>query len=180
LNPVPIQQLYDRWVGKFARPWTQTLTGLKALLEEDPMDQAPTHVYEIYIRTTPERLWQAVTDPDMTQQYVFGSRIASDWQVGSSYTYTNEHGKAIEGEILAIDPPRRLVQTWRAVFADIPTTTVTWLIEPLGDSCKLTIQHSGIDPANTIASQGLASAWTQIASSLKSLLETGQPLHLEG
>ncbi len=182
LNPVPIQQLYDRWVGKYARPWTRTLAGLKTLFEEDQMDQAPAHVYEIYIRTTPDRLWQALTDPELTEQYAFfGSRIESDWQVGSPYAYTNPvGGKVVEGEVLEIDPPRRLVLSWRAVFADIPTTTVTWTIEPLGDSCKLTLQHSGIDPANTVVSQGLASAWTQLASSLKSFLETGKALQLQG
>ncbi len=178
LNPVPIQQLYDRWVAKYARPWTRTLTGLKALLEEDRMEHAPAHVYEIFIRTTPDRLWQALTDPELTQRYVFGSRVESDWQPGSPYSYTNEHGKAIEGEILEIDPPRRLVQTWRATFADIPVTAVTWTIEPVGDACKLTLRHSGIDPANTVVSQGLASAWALQLSSLKSLLETGQPLSI--
>ncbi len=179
LNPVPIQQLYDRWVGKYARPWTRTMTGLKALLEEDRMDQAPAHIHEIYIRTTPDRLWQALTDPELTQQYAFGSRVESDWQLGSPYAFTNENGKVIEGEVLEIDPPRRLTLSWRATFADIPITTVTWTIEPVGDACKLTLQHSGIDPANTVVTQGLASAWAQSLSSLKSLLETGQALKLQ-
>jgi uncharacterized protein YndB with AHSA1/START domain/DNA-binding transcriptional ArsR family regulator len=178
LNPVPIQQLYDRWVGKYARPWTTALTGLKALLEEGQTDQAPAHVYEIYIRATPERIWQALTDPDMTELYYFNSRVASDWQVGSPYSLTNERGTAVEGEIVAIDPPRLLVQTWHAVFADIPETTVTWTITQVGDACKLTVQHGGIDPANTVVSQGLASAWAQLLSSLKSLLETGQALSI--
>jgi uncharacterized protein YndB with AHSA1/START domain/DNA-binding transcriptional ArsR family regulator len=179
LNPVPIQQLYDRWVGKFARPWTRTLTGLKAFLEEDQMDHAPTHVYEIFIRTTPDRIWQALTDPEITQQYYFfGSRVESDWQPGSPYTVSNPvGGTVVQGEVLEADPLRRLVMTWRATFADIPTTTVTWTIEPIGDSCKLTLQHSDLDPATPVG-QGIASAWAQLLSSLKSLLETGQPLNL--
>jgi uncharacterized protein YndB with AHSA1/START domain/DNA-binding transcriptional ArsR family regulator len=182
LNSVPIQSLYERWVGKYARPWTRTLTGLREFLEEGAMAGAPAHVYEIYIRTTPERLWQALTDPELTQQYAFfGSRIESDWRVGSPYSYTNPvGGKVITGEVLEIDPPRRLVLSWNAVFADIPTTTVTWTITTLGDSCKLTLEHGGIDPATTIVSEGLASAWVQLISSLKSFLETGQALQLQG
>ena len=143
------------------------------------MEQAPAHVYEIFIRTTPERLWQALTDPALTQQYLFfGSRYESDWQPGSAYIVSNANGNVVEGEILEIDPPRRLVMTWRATFADIPVTTVTWMIEPIGDSCKLTLQHSGLEPGSPVT-QGLGAAWTQIISSLKSLLETGQPLRLE-
>jgi uncharacterized protein YndB with AHSA1/START domain len=181
LNPVPIQQIYDRWVGKYARPWTRTMTGLKALLEEDRMEGTPAHVYEIYIRTTPDRLWHALTDPELTRQYFFGSPARSDWQPGSPYVFAGPDGSGsmVEGEVLEAEPPRRLVLSWRATWgpevADMPASTVTWTIEPVGDSCKLTLQHGGLDPAHP-ATQGITSTWAQIISSLKSLLETGQPL----
>lgn len=183
LNPVPIQQLYDRWVGKYDRPWTRTLTGLKELLEEGNtlVENAPTYQYEIYIRTTPDRVWQALTDPELTQQfYFYGSRFESDWQVGSPYVVSNPHGgDVVEGTILEVDPPRRLAMTFRAVFSpNLPETTVVWTIEPVGDSCRVSLQHIGLDPA-TPEGQGLGSAWAQILSSMKSLLETGQGLVLD-
>ena len=75
LNPVPIRLVHDRWVSKYAEPWAATLTGLKAKLEEETMEK----VFEIYIKTTPERLWEAITDPELRQVYSFGLRTESDW-----------------------------------------------------------------------------------------------------
>src|SRR5579862_2006718 len=75
LNPVPIRLVHDRWVSKYAEPWAAALTGLKRRLEEDAMEK----VFEIYIKTTPERLWEAITDPDLRAQYSFGVRVESDW-----------------------------------------------------------------------------------------------------
>src|ERR671924_432490 len=79
LNPVPIRLVHDRWVSKYAEPWAATLTGLKRTLEEATMEK----VFEIYIKTTPERLWEAITDPDLRSQYTFGMRVESDWTPGS-------------------------------------------------------------------------------------------------
>src|SRR6266511_189680 len=81
LNPVPIRLVHDRWVSKYAEPWAATLTGLKKRLEGKTMEK----VFEIYIKTTPERLWEAITDPKMRQKYNFGVSIASDWTPGSRY-----------------------------------------------------------------------------------------------
>src|SRR4051795_12302813 len=81
LNPVPIRLVHDRWVSKYAEPWAATLSGLKQRLEEEGMEK----VYEIYIKTTPERLWEAITDPDMRSRYNFGARQNSDWTPGSRY-----------------------------------------------------------------------------------------------
>src|SRR3989440_10887683 len=78
LNPVPIRLVHDRWVSKYAEPWAATLSGLKKTLEEELMEK----VFEIYIKTTPDRLWEAITDPDIRSKYTFGARIESDWTPG--------------------------------------------------------------------------------------------------
>src|SRR4051794_29190042 len=81
LNPIPIRLVHDRWVSKYAEPWAATLTGLKARIEEKPMEK----VFEIYIKTTPERLWQAITEPELRAKYNFGVGVQSDWSAGSRY-----------------------------------------------------------------------------------------------
>ncbi len=189
LNPVPIQQLYDRWVGKYAAPWARALTGLKHALEGESMDgtngteRKPAHVYQIYIRATPERLWQALVDGDLTRQYYFGCRVESDWRPGSPYRLVDDTGAAlVTGENVEVDPPRRLVQTFGAPWAPEVgregPSTVTWEIEPVGDAgqtCRLTLVHDGIDPTSARGKE-LAAGWAQILSGLKTLLETGEPL----
>lgn len=183
LNPVPIQMVYDRWVGKYAQPWTQALTGLKSALENETMTQQQPRIFEIFIRTTPERLWQALTDGEVTQGYYFGSRVQSTWEVGAAYHYPNPAGgNYVEGEVLEIDPPRRLVATFRPVFDpytdDFAPSTVTWQIEPMGRACKLTLTHEGLNIDDPLT-QGLITGWAQILSGLKTLLETGEPLVME-
>src|SRR5215210_2552965 len=103
LNPVPIRLVHDRWVSKFAEPWAASLTGLKRDLEEDLMEK----VFEIYIKTTPERLWEAITDSEMRQKYTFGVGIRSDWTTGSGYEAVHEGGgiRISEGENPEINPP---------------------------------------------------------------------------
>ena len=143
-------------------------------------------VFEIEIRATPEAVWQAITDPEFTERYYHGSRIESDWKVGSHYAYVQPDGSVgIEGEILEIDPPRRLVQTFSYRFrpelvADRPSR-VTWEIEPVGDGeSKLTVIHDDFDGETetykTVASPG---GKTSILASMKSLLETGVALELD-
>ena len=142
LNPVPIRLVHDRWVSKYAEPWAAALSGLKNRLE-DPMEK----VFEIYIRTTPERLWEAITDPEIRGKYNFGVRISSDWTPGSRFemSHAKANGLLGEGEILEVDPPRRLVQSMVALWSDDVkregTSRVTWEIEPIGDSCRLTVTH---------------------------------------
>src|SRR5438876_11926099 len=81
LNPVPIQLIHDRWVSKYAEPWTSGLTGLKRQLEGQQMEK----VFEIYIKTTPERLWEAITDPDIRSKYNFGARATAEWKPGARF-----------------------------------------------------------------------------------------------
>ncbi|MGH9187714.1 MAG: ArsR/SmtB family transcription factor, partial [Acidimicrobiales bacterium] len=142
LNPVPIRLVHDRWVSKYAEPWAAALSGLKDRLES-PMEK----VFEIYIRTTPERLWDAITDGDIRSKYHFGTRISSDWTTGSHYERSHPAADGVleEGVNLEVDPPRRLVQSMVALWSDDAksegTSRVTWEIEPVEDSCRLTVTH---------------------------------------
>ena len=180
LNPIPLQQIQERWVSKYAERWSHALIGLKTVLEEETMS-GQTSVYELYIRTTPERLWQAITDGEMTQQYYFGSAIASDWQQGSRYEMTSPDGSQVwvEGEILEVDPPRRLVQSFKARWDEEMEqqgpSRVTWEVEQQGGSCRLRVTHDGLSEA---AARRVSGGWPQILSGLKTLLETGEPLAL--
>jgi uncharacterized protein YndB with AHSA1/START domain len=179
LNPVPIRLVHDRWVSKYAEPWAATLTGLKKRLEEELMEK----VFEIYIKTTPERLWKAITDAEMRSQYSFGVSVNSDWTPGSRYESSHAGaGVAIaEGENLEVDPPRRLVQSFNALWSDDVkaegTSRVTWEIEPVGDSCRLVVTH---DQLREGAHDEIYGGWPQILSGLKTLLETGETLTTHG
>jgi uncharacterized protein YndB with AHSA1/START domain/DNA-binding transcriptional ArsR family regulator len=179
LNPVPIRLVHDRWVSKYAEPWAATLSELKTRLEER-MEK----VFEIYIKTTPERLWEAITDPEQRARYSFGVRTNSDWTAGSRYEAVHS-GAAVtiaEGENLEVEPPRRLVQSFNALWSDDvkaePTSRVTWEIEPIGDdSCRLTVTH---DQLREGANDELYGGWPMILSGLKTLLETGESLTTPG
>jgi uncharacterized protein YndB with AHSA1/START domain len=178
LNPIPIRLVHDRWVGKYAEPFAATLSGLKQRLEQ-PMEK----VFEIYIRTTPERLWEAITDPEIRAKYNFGAGVKSDWTSGSRMEMgaPNAGGLLGEGEILEVDPPRRLVHTLRALWGeDVKsegTSRVTWEIEPVGDSCRLLLTH---DQLREGANDQLYGGWPMILSGLKTWLETGELLTTPG
>ncbi len=178
LNPVPIRLIHDRWVSKYTEAWAAGLAELKRDLEAS-MEK----VFEIYIRTTPERLWQAITDPETRAHYQFGARVESDWVAGSNYqvAHPNAPGALVDGENLEIDPPHRLVQSFRAVWSDDiaaeGTSRVTWEIEPVGDSCRLTVTH---DQLREDADDHLYGGWPMILSGLKTWLETGQELTTPG
>ena len=176
LNPVPIRLVHDRWVSKYAEPWAAGLVDLKHELEEQ-MEK----VFEIYIRTTPERLWEAITDPEIRAKYNFGARIASDWTPGSRYEMSHPGGLLGEGEVLEVDPPRRLVHTMTALWGDDVkaegASRVTWEIEQVADSCRLTVTH---DQLREGANEQLYGGWPMILSGLKTWLETGELLTTPG
>jgi uncharacterized protein YndB with AHSA1/START domain len=139
-------------------------------------------VFEIYIKTTPERLWEAITDPEMRAKYSFGVQTNSDWTPGSRYEASVPGVVDIAaGENLEVDPPRRLVQSFTALWSDdvkaAGASRVTWEIEPVGDSCQLTVTHDQLpDDANP----ELYGGWPMILSGLKTLLETGETLTTPG
>jgi uncharacterized protein YndB with AHSA1/START domain len=140
-------------------------------------------IFEIYIKTTPERLWEAITDSDIRSNYQFGNTMESDWTPGGRFVMGNpKAGEALgEGENLEVDPPRRLVQTMRALWGDDVkaegTSKVTWEIEPVGDSCHLTVTHSDLREG---ANEQLYGGWPMILSGLKTWLETGEKLTTPG
>lgn len=178
LNPVPIRLVHDRWVGKYTEQWAAGLAGLKRELEE-PMER----VFEIYIRTTPERLWEAITDPAIRARYHFGLAVESDWIEGSPYRLAHPDAERtiVEGENLVVDPPRRLVQSMRALWGpdaeSAGTTRVTWEIEPVGDSCRLTVIH---DELPRDVPREIYGGWPMVLSGLKTWLETGETLTTPG
>jgi uncharacterized protein YndB with AHSA1/START domain/DNA-binding transcriptional ArsR family regulator len=200
LNPVPIRLVHDRWVSKYAEPWAAALSELKHDLEKeetmadefdvphrlrlspDPEGEGAMAVFEIYIKTTPERLWEAITDPKLRAKYSFGVETHSDWAPGSSYKAGVPGVVDIaEGENLEVDPPRRLVQTFTALWSEevkaAGASRVTWEIIPVGDSCQLTVIH---DRLPEDANPELYGGWPMILSGLKTLLETGELLTTPG
>jgi uncharacterized protein YndB with AHSA1/START domain len=150
------------------RPWTA-----------DPTEK----VFEIFIKTTPERLWEAITDEELRRKYNFGASASSDWTPGSRYELSASNGSMLlaTGENLEVDPPRRLVQSFTAQWSeDVKregTSRVTWEIEPVGDSCRLTVTH---DQLSEDAHGEIYGGWPMILSGLKTLLETGETLTTPG
>ena len=181
LNPVPIRLIHDRWVSKYAEPWAAGLSELKTDLEKE--GAVMEKVYEIYIRTTPERLWEAITDPEQRAKYNFGMGVQSDWTPGSTYVSTAElaPGPLAEGINVEVDPPRRLVQTFTALWGeDVKAegeSRVTWEIEQIEDSCRLTVVH---DQLREGANDQLFGGWPMILSGLKTWLESGDVLTTPG
>ncbi len=178
LNTVPIRLVHDRWVSKYTEEWTAGLVGLKNELEHT-MEK----VFEIYIRTTPERLWEAITDPNIRAKYHFGSRVESKWTGGSPFrmVHAGADGPLVEGENLEVDPPWKLVQAMRALWGPEViaegTSRVTWEIEQIEDSCRLIVTH---DQLRDGANDQLYGGWPMILSGLKTWLETGDLLTTPG
>lgn len=181
LNPVPIRLVHDRWVSKFSAPWAASLVALKQTLEKepDPMEK----VFEIYIKTTPQRLWDALTDPEQRARYSFGVTARSVGTPGATWegVHPNAPGPLMAGENLEMQPPHRLVQSFTALWSDevraAGTSRVTYEIERVADSCRLVVTH---DELPEDASAEIHGGWPMILSGLKTLLETGEELTTPG
>ena len=191
LNPVPIRLVHDRWVSKYAEPWAAALSDLRTGLEDDMQTETDLtmepktmeKVFEIYIRTTPERLWNAITDPEIRAHYNFGAGVRSEWTPGARLEMgsPNAPGLLGDGTVLEVDPPRRLVHTMTALWGDDVKaegeSRVTWEIEPVADSCRLTVTH---DQLRERANDQLYGGWPMILSGLKTWLELGEELTTPG
>ena len=178
LNPVPIRLVHDRWIGKFAAPIVGAMSLLKTTLET-PMDSID-HVYTVYIKASPERVWQAITDGNDTVQYYHGTRVVSDWAVGASIRYDMADGSvAADGEVLAIEPGRQVAMTfhprWSSEIDAEGPVHMTWAVESTDDGgSRLTVTSTFVPGSKTAEefTEGIAF----IVSGLKTLVETGAPL----
>ena len=147
---------------------------------------APVHVYQIYIRASAERVWQAITDPEFTKRYFFRSALESTLEPGSPYRMVLPDGEdAVAGTIEEVDPPRKLVMTWRVLYdtaaADEPPSRVEWHLLEGGDGVtKVTTIHRdlGLSPitSSSVGANSPTGGWNWVLQSMKSLVETGEPL----
>jgi DNA-binding transcriptional ArsR family regulator/uncharacterized protein YndB with AHSA1/START domain len=192
LNAAPINDIADRWINRYDQERVQALSDLKRALEDTPMPK-PAFAYTTYINTTPERLWQGLTDEAFTQRY-WGLTLRSDWNVGSTITW-DHHGVTIadpEQVVLVYEPYRRLSYSWhsftpawaevsgfdeesRAKVANEHRSKVTFDLEAIGPMVKLTVVHDDFDAGGTVAAM-VSEGWPRVLSDLKTLLETGETL----
>jgi uncharacterized protein YndB with AHSA1/START domain/DNA-binding transcriptional ArsR family regulator len=193
LNAAPINEIAERWITRYERGRVHALADLKRALEDTTVDR-PSFVYTTYIKTTPERLWQALTEPAFTQTY-WGITFDTDWAAGSPMSW-HQRGLTItdaEQRVVESDPFRRLSYTWHTFTPELaealefddatrerlaaePRSTVTFDIEPLGDEqVKLTVIHDGLQPGGLTGSL-ISEGWPRVLANLKTLLETGEPL----
>jgi uncharacterized protein YndB with AHSA1/START domain/DNA-binding transcriptional ArsR family regulator len=192
LNAAPVNAIAERWIGQYARPRVRAFADLKRALESKPMD-TNDFVYTTYINTTPQKLWQALTDPAFTQIY-WGTTFDTDWKPGSPLVW-NFQGVIMddpEQRVIESDPYRRLVYTWHAItpeFAESVGITedlygklsaeklsrVSFDIEPVGEVVKLTVVHGGFEPGSALREM-IGEGWPSLLSGLKTYLETGEKL----
>lgn len=178
LNPIPIRRIHDRWISKYTEPWAAALLGLKQAAEDTTV--TTKSVYEVYIRATPERVWEAITSPELTARYYYGTAVHSDWQPGSRLEYLYPDGRvAADGTVLETDRPRRVVMTFNAVWdekvAPEPPVRMTWEIAPAGELSRLTVVTDDLVPGSVTARE-FEGGVVYIVSGLKTLLETGESL----
>jgi len=183
LNPVPIQLIHDRWVSKYTRQKAAALADLKEELERrEAMADGPRQIYQVFIKARPDQIWDAITKPEFTARYFFGSRVQTTGEANTPILHFAAHNDEVWGDdrILESDPPRRLVHTWRSLYdpelAAEPPSRITWEIEPQpGGLSKLTVVHDQLEDSPKTAAS-VAGGWMFVISGLKTLLETGEPL----
>jgi DNA-binding transcriptional ArsR family regulator/uncharacterized protein YndB with AHSA1/START domain len=188
LNAEPVNAIAERWISQYDRPRIHALADLKRALEDSTMEN-PSFVYTSYIRTTPEQLWQALTDPAFTSRY-WNTTFETDWEVGSTMTWVN-HGVRIADPaqvVLEADPYRRLSYTWHSFTPELgerfsfddeliaraageQRSKATFEIEQFDDQVKLTVTHDGFDPESPVLGM-VSGGWPRVVCDLKTMLET--------
>ncbi|GAA4951791.1 metalloregulator ArsR/SmtB family transcription factor [Streptomonospora halophila] len=203
LNAAPINDIADRWIHRYDRARARALADLKQALEGSPMSGddtggATSFVYVTYISTTPERLWQALTDPAFISRYFEGGGPGSDWKPGSPVLWkmtADDEWHDWDQRVLEADPPRRLSYSWHTYQPEMAEHTgwsleeierrrserrskVTFDVEPAGAAVKLTVTHDDFEPGSAML-QSVSKGWPAILSNLKTLLESGETLQME-
>lgn len=178
LNPVPLHEIQERWIDKFERPMLRALSAIKQEAENATMSDKPSHVYVTYIQSTPEAVWHALTDAELSGRY-WGHANISDWQVGSPWEHRRVDGSGlvdVVGEVQESNPPTRLVTTWSAPDAgpEVEPSRVTFDIEYSGQIVRLMVTHENL--ADEKERSDAEKGWAAVLSNLKSLLETGKTL----
>jgi uncharacterized protein YndB with AHSA1/START domain/DNA-binding transcriptional ArsR family regulator len=192
LNAAPINEIAERWITRYEQARVQALADLKRALEDTAVEK-PSFVYTTYIRTSPERLWQALTEPAFTERY-WSITFETDWTPGSAVTW-HTRGLVIsdpEQVVIEAEPCRRLSYTWHTLtpewaashdlgdgagerLAAEPRSKVTFEIEPLGEQVRLTVTHDDLAPEGLLRSL-ISQGWPRVLANLKTLLETGDTL----
>ncbi len=190
LNAAPINEIAERWINRYDQERVRALSDLKRALEETPMDR-PEFVYTTYIRTTPERLWQALTEPSFTRRW-WQTSFETDWNVGSPMIWDNNGiiSEDPEQVVLESEPYRRLAYTWQTFTPELVSrlggehyaklsgerrSRVAFDIEPVREMVKLTVIHDDFEPGSAAVTM-VSNGWPVFISNLKTLLETGEPL----
>jgi uncharacterized protein YndB with AHSA1/START domain len=178
LNPVPIRLVHDRWISKFAEPVVGAMSAIKAQLER-PMDTID-HIYSVFIKASPDRVWRAITDGNETVRYYYGTRVESSWGTGAPLSYAYPDGSiAADGVVLEIDPGRRVVMAfhprWDPDIESEGPIRMTWEVEAAEDGgSKLTVTSAL--KAGSKSAEAFAGGIVYIVSGLKTFVETGEPL----
>lgn len=176
LNPLPLQELMDRWVAPFLQPQARALSALKAKLERDTQMSKPDFMMQTFIRCSQDALWSALTEADEMARYHFACNVVQgNAAVGAATAFILPDGAAMLRQVTTeMDPKSRIAMTFEPLFMgpDAPASHMVYLIEPQGESCKLTIEHYDI----AAGQEGFAEGWARLAASLKTYLETGTGL----
>ena len=177
LNPVPLHEIQDRWIQAFEYPRLQALGALKHKAEEATMADKPTFVYVTYIESTAEKVWEALTDADLTAKY-WGHSNVSDWRAGSRWRHVRTDGSDVAdvvGDVIEAEAPHRLVITFGSPDeSPQQPSVVRFDIKPYQDIVQLTVTHEGL--ADQDEYEAASAGWAAVLSNLKSLLETGHVL----
>lgn len=186
LNPLPVQEIADRWMSRFSAPFARTMSDLKTAVERKDATMAsaaPKHVWEMFIRATPQDVWAILTDDEKTPLWQhFNMTSNTEWVAGGAIIFHVGERAMIVGKVLEIDPPRRFVHSfsaqWSPDVAVDPASRVTWLLEPVGDkACKVTLTHDDFG-GETATSKAVGGGWPEALSRLKTLAETGEPFYM--